>query len=54
MRSQRREGRFFLNSFALNNRINEICWNVAQHFNFTARPFDFYFIHLGFGAQAEM
>jgi hypothetical protein len=48
------KGYFLLDALALYDRIDEICWDIAQGFKFAAWPSDFYFVHFGFGAEAEM
>ena len=39
---------------SLDDRIDEICWKVAQCFDLSVRPPDFYLAHLRIGAKTKM
>lgn len=51
---QRRKGHFLVNPASLDERVDEIRWNIAEGFGFSVGPADAHFIHLAVPTQPKM
>jgi hypothetical protein len=51
---QRRKGHSLVNPASLDERVDEIRWNIAKGFGFSVGPADAHFIHLAVPTQSKM